>query len=69
MKEVVGMLDMWLWEAFLHSYITNNLLLVPKRPLKGDVHMTRAFSLCKSEIKMNCLMLLCKRGKIRVIDP
>jgi hypothetical protein len=35
MKEVVGMLDMWLWEAFILPSITNDLLLVPKRPLKG----------------------------------
>ena len=35
MKEDIWILDMWLWEALLPSYITNDLLLLPKRPLKG----------------------------------
>jgi hypothetical protein len=35
MKEVTWMLDMWLSEAFQHSSIHNDLLLVPKCPLKG----------------------------------
>jgi hypothetical protein len=34
MKEDIYILDMWLWEALLPSYITNDLLLVPKSPLK-----------------------------------
>jgi hypothetical protein len=35
MKEDIWMLDTWLWEALLPSYITNDTLLVPQRPLKG----------------------------------
>jgi hypothetical protein len=35
MKEGIYMLDTWLWKAVLPSYITNDLLLVPKLPLKG----------------------------------
>jgi hypothetical protein len=35
MKEMVIFLDIWLWEAPPLSSITNELLFVPKRPLKG----------------------------------
>jgi hypothetical protein len=32
-------------------------------PYKGDITFILGFSLCKSEIKVNCLILLCKKGK------
>jgi hypothetical protein len=47
MKEDIWMLDTWLWEALLPSYITNDLLLVPKRPLKGLRPYKLGFYLCK----------------------
>jgi hypothetical protein len=35
MKEMVLLLDMWIWEALPLSSITYDLLFVPKHPLKG----------------------------------
>jgi hypothetical protein len=35
MKEDIWMLETWLWEVLLPSYIISNLLQLPKCPLKG----------------------------------
>jgi hypothetical protein len=49
---------------------SNDLLNLPKRPpSRDDVTFVLGFSLCKSEIKVNCLKLFCKRARLGLLTP
>jgi hypothetical protein len=63
MKEDIWMLDTWLSEALLPSYITKDFLLVPKRPLKGRRPCKLGFYLCKSEILKELFNILLYKGQ------
>jgi hypothetical protein len=63
MKEDIWILDTWLWQALIPSCITNDLLLVPKRPIKGWHPCKLGFYFCKNEILNELFNITFLRGK------